>query len=261
MAGSAQLCFPPVPGLVYDGLMRLVFAIGVMLLATAFVGGLAEIAAGATLDKGRWWLDTYETWLILGPESFQAFRNAVVEVSPTLWNPFVMALLKLPPWFLFGLPGGLLAWIARPHRQEEGEGPDEESLFFYDELAQRAREEGFDDEGEWLLHNHLGLETHDDNPDLDTSHDDMAPREHDGIDKAAFDIDLKEDDRAPTEHGYNHPDINGDEAWGNGEEAGAEEPGRASPPARSRPIPEPPRTGEGHWIAAPPAAESGRDKE
>ena len=75
----------------------------------------------------------------------------VKKFSPALWDPLLVSLLSLPTWFLFGAPGGTLAWYCRPNKEMTAEELEElkkceESLFLFDELAKEAREAGYDDD-------------------------------------------------------------------------------------------------------------------
>lgn len=239
----------------YDGPMRIVFLLGLAFLAAAFLGGMVEIAARGILDVGHAWLSMEETWGTLWPDSLRVFKTA----NPGLWK-LASPVMGLPAWLVFGLPGGLLAWFTRPHRTPEDEGPDEESLFLYDELARQAREEGWDHHHEEEpLHHHVDLDAADHDPDLDASHDDMAPSDHEGINDADPDlqIDHTEDDRAPTDHGYEPPDLGEEGSWDHADEPEATDEERD--PAPSRPIPDPPKSGEGQWVPPPPSPDSGQD--
>ena len=243
--------------------MRILFPFGVVLLAAAFVAAAAEMAARSTLESPPLVLAFGDTWTLLWPDSFKAFAGSL---AGTAWTAVADTLLRLPGWLLFGLPGGVLAWLGRPHRHPEGEAPDEASFFLYDELEQRAREEGYGPDQDELLGHDLDLEAGDRDPDLDAGHDDMGPVTHDGVDETPDDVDLDqgEDDRAPSDmDDYQAPEMDPEGSWDH-EETEGQEPDEGSPRDRlatgqaTRAIPEPPPLGEGQWVAPPPADGSGR---
>lgn len=220
--------------------MILVYAIGLILLIAAFLGGAVEISARSSLDEPRWMLSALESWRILWPDSLIAFEE---KIGPGLW-PLAEAAMALPFWLLFGLPGGILAWIGRPHHDDQ-EGPDEESLFLYDRLVERAKEDGyFSEPGDDPQPQGLSLPEE----DADSEGDDLAPTHHDGL--AAEEN--GEDDSAPTDHDYVPPDLGDVREWAREWGSDSAKPPEPQPPGeeKAKPfvVPKAPPTGLGQWI-------------
>lgn len=228
----------------YDGAMIIVHGLGLLLLIAAFLGGAAEIAARGSMADPSWFLSARETWEHLWPQSLAIARQAV---GPGLWTGLVEPALAPPFWMLFGAPGAALAWVGRP-RHHDIEGPDEDSMFLYDRLVERAREEGYLDEpGDGPQHFNL-------EEDADREGDDLAPTQH-----GELPSDDEGDDSAPTEHGYDPPEPEDAKAWaelddGRGQDGNA---GRQAEGGRATPfsVPKPPRPGLGAWV--PPGGDGG----
>lgn len=136
-----------------DGSMRALFLTGWLLLLAAFAAAAAETIA-RTLPGGRGiFLSAGELWQALWPGAYMISEVRLSLMAPWLWDPVFTALLSPPAWFLFGVPGVILAWTCRPGRvltadEEEELEEHEASLFLYDDLAREARlwarEEGDD---------------------------------------------------------------------------------------------------------------------
>jgi hypothetical protein len=220
--------------------MILLYGIGLILLVAAFLGGAAEIAARGSLDESRWMLSGLETLRLLRPSVPVALREAV---GPGLW-PIVEGMLAVPFWVLFGLPGGILAAIGRP-RHDDVEGPDEESLFLYDRLVERAREEGYVTEPGDEPQPHESLPEAD---EADQEGDDLAPSHHDGL----AGEETGGDDSAPTDHDYVPPDLGDIKDWAAEPDRPPEPYPPGEKPAKPLVVPEPPPAGLGRWIAPPP---------
>jgi hypothetical protein len=141
--------------------MRPLFYLGWVLLALAFLAGAAQVVPRA-LPGGTSGtvVSAYELWYAAWPGTLIATQIRVERLlHPWLWDPALVTLLKLPAWLLFGLPGGLLTWFFRPHREmSEAEREElqkqEESLLLYDRLAQEARDAGFSDDEDDQLPDH-----------------------------------------------------------------------------------------------------------
>lgn len=247
--------------------MRILFLFGLPLLIAAFLAGAAELAAVGKLGEGRLFLSARDTWSTLWPDSLASFQAWAEATSPILWDPVAMMLLELPGWLILGGPGAVLTWFGRPHRIPEDEGPDEDSLFLYDELVKQAREEGFGANHDEPLEHDVDLEAGDHDPDLAGDHDDLAPQDHAHLDSPHDDVEVDEgeDDRAPSSMDDYRPPEADEIAW----EAEAAEAAKAGEPEEpedrphrpAQPIPEPPTLNGRHWVPPPPAADSGRDKD
>ncbi len=134
--------------------MRILFYLGWVLLFLAFAGAAAEsiprsLPGGAPL--GGWFVSAYDLWYAAKPGSLVVTQIQIERISPFLWDPVIVGLLALPAWLLFGLPGALLTWFFRPHREMTAEQREElekqeESLLLYDKLVEEARAAGFDDD-------------------------------------------------------------------------------------------------------------------
>lgn len=117
--------------------MGVLFLIGWALLIGAFFAAAAEVAV-------RGW-DTDAGIVVPARDLIAALDAGLLPavsaaLGPAAWAA-ADALLGLPAWLLLGAPGAALAWFCRPHRHAPA--PDTDSLFLYDHLAARAREEGY----------------------------------------------------------------------------------------------------------------------
>ncbi len=124
--------------------MRILFFAGVALLIAAFVATASEVAARTVPGVGNY-VSASELWAALSPRTFRAVEQWVsATMGPAAWNAGFMTVMVLPAWALFGVPGGVLAWLNRPHR-EVPEDFDPDEVFLFDELAKRAKEDGYAD--------------------------------------------------------------------------------------------------------------------
>ena len=101
-----------------------------------------------------------ELWYAYLPGKYLILEINLKRISPFLWDPVMTTVLLLPAWLILGLPGILMIARFRPRRATDlgvSTDPhyDPHSMFLFDELAARAREEGYSD---------------------DSHGDDMAPR-------------------------------------------------------------------------------------
>lgn len=153
--------------------MRLFFFLGLSLLGLAFFASAAEVVSHAMPgDKRDFIVPAYDLWYALWPKSLLITEIRVVRIAPWLWDPVLVTLLKLPGWAIFGIPGGMLAWFARPNRGATD--PDEidevlASFDLYDELTREAAKVNPPDE------EHGPTDIHPDDTPID-DHDD-APLE------------------------------------------------------------------------------------
>lgn len=113
---------------------RALFIIGILLAGGAFVSAGAEIAAHAMDPELGLLPSTMDVWRTVSPETHQA--------ALAMWeDTLVWSALRLPGWLALGVPG-LVLIIACHERDDEGAEHDH-SLFLFDELAKRAREDGY----------------------------------------------------------------------------------------------------------------------
>lgn len=138
--------------------MPVFFLCGLALLCLAFVATAYE--AVSPDRAGSLFLSAGELWRSFSPAGMDGFRGHVEALFGALaWDPVMTTMLRLPAWVLIGVPGGVLTWIGRPHREPVDEDFDEGDLFLFDRLARAAK----DEDG------------------IDAADDDMAPR-HDVFD-------------------------------------------------------------------------------
>ncbi len=126
--------------------MKILFIVGLILLGCAFVSAAAEIVTKVAHRPDTIVLSAIDLWRTVSPGTQIAAREAISGISPALWDPFLITLMMMPAWLLFGLPGGLLAFLFRPNRHaSEGMNDDDVSPdSLYEGLAQMAKDEGFD---------------------------------------------------------------------------------------------------------------------
>lgn len=144
--------------------MKILFLLGWVFLAGAFVTGAYETMArvqGAAMGAV---LSAYDLWYTLWPGKLVVTQIMVERhLHAALWEYLAVPLLSLPAWLLLGGPGVALTWRFRPRYAEDAED-DENSLFLFDALAKAAEEE----------------------EDYDRREDDMAP-DHGPIDNIDLD--------------------------------------------------------------------------
>lgn len=122
---------------------RLAFLIGIVLLTLALLTTGAELAARAIIGTegiGSPIMSLHEVWRTVAPKSYQA-------VTTGESSGWLVLMLNLPGWVLFGLPGLALVY-AFSSKSDDTQGAQEiqeyeESLLLYDELANAARKDGY----------------------------------------------------------------------------------------------------------------------
>lgn len=75
-------------------------------------------------DHGRLAFTSVERhWLAIAPESMEAARYAIEQVSPYLWSPLLTTVLALPAWIVIG-GFGTLVYLSgyRPERPSIPDG-------------------------------------------------------------------------------------------------------------------------------------------
>ena len=138
-----------------------------MLLVLAFLGGATEIGAHLVRGEHSFVLGSYDVWYAMWPGSLVTFEIKMEQNFPAwVWDPVLRTVLMLPPWALFGFPGGALVWFFHPHHGKMIDPEEEESLFLYDELARQAIADGYADEDDDRLPSHAMPDDFD--PGLDT---------------------------------------------------------------------------------------------
>jgi len=140
--------------------MKPLFYLGGLLLVLAFVAGAADVVPRSMAGGRSGIISAYELWYSAWPGSLVTTQIRIERLlSPWLWDPLLVTLLKMPAWLLLGLPGGVLAWLNRSKKQmSEAERLDlqkqEESFALYDRLAREARDAGISDREDDQLPDH-----------------------------------------------------------------------------------------------------------
>jgi len=156
------------------GVMIGLFYLGWLFMVLAFAAASAEaVTSGPGL-----FVSAHELWYALSAKSFTITQIRVERISLGLWDPVLTTLLAPPAWFLFGLPGALLAWFFRPGRrmtpaEEEDHRKHVENLFLYDELAEEAKRLGYADEDDDMSPDHTGHDA------MDAMEDEPLPTDED----------------------------------------------------------------------------------
>ncbi|PIW25671.1 MAG: hypothetical protein COW30_18830 [Rhodospirillales bacterium CG15_BIG_FIL_POST_REV_8_21_14_020_66_15] len=171
---------------------RILFYLGWALLLAAFAAGAAEGLVRADPGRGLHPVSAHDLWYRLWPGNLVVTQIRVERLSPELWSAVVRPVLDLPAWILTGLPGVLLTWLCRPRRtltpdEEQDLREREESMFLYDELAARAREDGHVDDDDMApshesqhFLDEAGLTHADSEEDYDIDMDGLPPPRPDG---------------------------------------------------------------------------------
>jgi hypothetical protein len=124
--------------------MRALFPFGWVFLLAAVLGAVAETAARAVPHTGGLVLTAHDVWYALWPGSLVVTKIRLEALlGPWAWEPAMTTVLAAPLWVLFGLPGGLLLWLGWPRRGrgDAADRQEEDALFLYDSLAERAEAE------------------------------------------------------------------------------------------------------------------------
>lgn len=121
------------------------------LLLVAFIGTISELILRAEFpNQYGIWLSTYDLWYGLRPGNLVISQIWVEShLGKAAWDPWLVHLLALPIWLLFGLPGVIVIWAV--HRRTDTDDIDAEiqehldSMALYDALARQARADGLGD--------------------------------------------------------------------------------------------------------------------
>ena len=114
---------------------------GWVLLGLTVLSLVGEMAARGLYASRGFFLSTEELWAALAPESFTEFRALFRSAARPFWIYAFGPLFKLPAWLLFGLPGVLAMGYAR-RLDRTPLDYNVEGAFLYEELVERAKEEG-----------------------------------------------------------------------------------------------------------------------
>ena len=137
---------------------------GWILLLAAFAAAAAEVMVPPAPGAPGVFVSAYELWYTAWPGSLVRTQIHVERLAPFLWDPLIVAVLTLPGWFLFGLPGVMLTWMSRPRgfadaRARAEVRKYEEAMLFYDDLIREARSQGMDRDGDDMSPDHSGHDT------------------------------------------------------------------------------------------------------
>ena len=121
---------------------RILFMLGIVLLAVAFLITGAEMAARVSLadsDEARGFLvSTWIVWQTVAPASF-----AQIQDHPQV--ELIRTVLAAPGWIVFGIPGLVLVAVFRNNDADSLSDQEfkehEESLYLIDKLAAEAEKE------------------------------------------------------------------------------------------------------------------------
>lgn len=130
--------------------MKVLFYAGWTLLLLAFAAAAAETLPRSLPGGEGFLISAHQLWYAAWPGSLIVTQIKVETLlHPWLWDPVIVTVLQAPAWALLGVPGALLVWFCRPHKEmsphdREDLEKQEESLFLYDRLAREAREAGYE---------------------------------------------------------------------------------------------------------------------
>ncbi|MEA2838959.1 MAG: hypothetical protein QOF41_289 [Methylobacteriaceae bacterium] len=101
-------------------MIRLVFRfLGVLLLAAAFaaliIDGTKSIAASAVI-----YTPAADTAAQIFPDKFKLLQPALERIHPTLWNPVMADILRLPVWVIVAIFGVICLLLGRKPRPKIG---------------------------------------------------------------------------------------------------------------------------------------------
>jgi len=96
--------------------MKIARGIAIALLASAVVMGGWEVARWVATGSYKA-ISAGELWFAIDRGSLNLMQAVTQRyIAPWLWDPVVVAILKLPVWALLGVPGALVLWCARGKR-------------------------------------------------------------------------------------------------------------------------------------------------
>ncbi len=125
--------------------MIIPYLMGWVLIGCAFVAASAEATVRIKTGSADIFVTTMELWRTMGADTLFVFRHEIARlIHPMAWDPVAKTLFLLPAWSIMGIPGMVLVATTRPHRPGDLD-IDEDAIFLFDELAKRAREEGYID--------------------------------------------------------------------------------------------------------------------
>ena len=120
---------------------------GWCLLVMAFVFTAAEAVVHGMLNKFGI-VAASKVMEILAPDTLAGMKAAITEnISPLVWDPFMLTLLQLPGWILLGGPGVFLVWFFRDRTPGDFELPDDYPHTTYEDILAAAEEADYDDIG------------------------------------------------------------------------------------------------------------------
>lgn len=120
-------------------------AAGLAFLAAAFIAAAFEITAHGLTGERSLVMSAWQVAYIHWPDVLIQARILVEDrFGPEIWVAWIIPVLSVPGWVLFGAPGIAFLWLSR-YRRRAGEEDDEheQSLYLYDELAKAARADGY----------------------------------------------------------------------------------------------------------------------
>jgi len=120
---------------------------GWCILVMAFVFTAAEaVVHGMLSEYGI--VSASKVLAVLAPDTLADMKEAVTEnMSPLVWDPFMLTLLQLPGWILLGGPGVFLVWYFRDRTPGDSEIPDDYPHTTYEDIVAAAEEADYDDIG------------------------------------------------------------------------------------------------------------------
>jgi len=132
--------------------MKIPYYFGWVLLAAGFASASAEVLVRPLKGANQVIVAAQDLWYAIWPGGLLVFQIRVERISPELWDTWALAILSVPAWALFGIPGFLCVGLFRPRkpndwRELEEARRYEQQLALYDTLAQEARSEGIEEDG------------------------------------------------------------------------------------------------------------------
>ena len=120
---------------------------GWCILVMAFVFTAAEaVVHGMLSEYGI--VAASKVLAVLAPDTLADMKETVTEnMSPLVWDPFMLTLLQLPGWILLGGPGVFLVWYFRDRTPGDSEIPDDYPHTTYEDIVAAAEEADYDDIG------------------------------------------------------------------------------------------------------------------
>ncbi|MBM09351.1 MAG: hypothetical protein CMF69_07220, partial [Magnetovibrio sp.] len=86
---------------------------GGVFLIVAFFSAAAEVLVHSARDKTQMIVAAHDLLYTIWPSGLLILQIRLENISPHLWDPWVLSMLSMPAWARFGLPGFIFITLFR----------------------------------------------------------------------------------------------------------------------------------------------------